>query len=124
MYKKRVILLVFALIFLFCGCSRAVCNYADELKSSVWLSEFKNKTAVRLSFSDYKCKLEITTNETSDAKRINAEIMGLCVVDNENFAVTDEKTGQTFKFIYKLKGKTCDIIYNGAKLTLKREEAG
>lgn len=124
MYKKRVILLALAVIFLFCGCSRAVCNYADELKSSVWLSEFKNNTSVRLSFSDYNCKLEISTNETKDTKRINAEITGLCVVDNENFAVTDEKTGQTFKFNYKLKGKTCDIIYNGAILTLNREDEG
>lgn len=124
MYKKRVIFLALAIIFLFCGCSRAVCNYADELKSSVWISGFQNKTSVRLSFSDYKCKLEISTNETSDAKRINAEITGLCVVDKDKFAVTDEKTGQTFKFGYKLNGKTCDIIYNGAILTLNREDEG
>ena len=124
MYKKRVILLALSVIFLFCGCSRAVGNYADELKSSVWLSELKNNTSVRLSFSDYNCKLEISTNETSGAKRINAEITGLCVVDKDKFAVTDEKTGQTFKFGYKLKGKTCDIIYNGTKLTLNREDEG
>lgn len=124
MLKKRIILSVFAILIIFCGCDRAVCNYADELKMSVWQSEPKNSTAVRLSFYDYKCKLEITTNETDDAIKINAVIEGLCVVDKDKFALTDEKTGQTFKFIYKLKGKTCDIIYNGAKLTLNREEAG
>lgn len=114
--KTKIIEAVAVVLLIFTSCTQIAENSADLIRMNSWKNNFKNGTAVMLTFDDGDCA---TLSFSSKDKSASAAIEGLCIIDKKTLMISDKSTGENFVFSYKVSGNKLKLKNESGAISLK-----
>lgn len=105
--KKKFVVALLLLPFLFCGCESRQRGNTYELTRYSWFAKFDNGGEVRLKFDGERASLTLKNGKEQDAVR------GRFIADDTAFVIFDRDVSRNFAFDYVPRGEKLDLTFEG-----------
>ena len=113
--KKIVVLLLFLLLPLLCGCESKATGAVHELTDYSWSAKQRSGSEVTLTFTaDRACLAIVSPKEVT-------RIEGKYLASDKELVIFMPQIAQTYGFSYTPRGKLLDLHRGGATITLKKK---
>lgn len=99
------------------SCTRVIVDTEDEIRMNKWSASLKNGSSITLVFEDDIAEFKIYSKD----KGAQADLKGLCVIDDKKILIYNQNEGEPYFFDYKVKNNELILRYDGGKLVLNRD---